>query len=202
MAIEHKLSSETFDVQSYIREVARDLDSSVELKRHKRNIQEVAEQTAQKLKQNVYQNYSLFINTSKEISSLEAEMYQLSHMLNEHESLTRALSNVTLMVAPEVMGEGGTEPEKHSIASLLETVDGCSSVTEVPGRFLIYSSHLTELHQVSLLSGIRAVNTLHVISSPIIFVHLIVVYHFRYMYHRVIYIYKDLYRKFCQGRGR
>ena len=151
MAIEHRLSSETFEVQSYIREVARDLDSSVELKRHKRNIQEVAEQTAQKLKQNVYQNYSLFINTSKEISSLEAEMYQLSHMLNEHESLTRALSNVTLMAAPEVMGEGGTEPEKHSIASLLETVEGCSSVTEVPGRFLIYSSHLTELHQVSLL---------------------------------------------------
>lgn len=150
MDIENKLSSETFDVQSYIREVAKEKDSSAEMKMHKRKIQEVAEQTSQKLKQNVYQNYALFINTSKEISSLEAEMYQLSHMLNEHESLTRALSNVGLTVTPTVVSEGGTEPEKHSIASLLETVEGCSSVTEVPGRFLVYSSLLTELHQVRL----------------------------------------------------
>ena len=145
---EDKLTSESFDVHSYIRDVAREMDSSMELKRHKRAIQEVAEHTAQKLKQNVYQNYALFINTSKEISSLEAEMYQLSHMLNEHESLTRDLSNVALSAVEAEIGDAGTEAEKHSIASLLETVEGCSSVTEVPGRFLIYSSALTELHQV------------------------------------------------------
>lgn len=150
MDVERKLSSETFEIHTYIRDVAKQMDSSVEVKRHKRNIQEVAEHTAQKLKQNVYQNYALFINTSKEISSLEAEMYQLSHMLNEHESLTRDLSNVALSAAQSLDVDGINEPEKHSIASLLETVEGCSSVTEVPGRFLVYSSHLTELHQVSL----------------------------------------------------
>ena len=149
MDVEQKLSSELFEVHTYIRDVAREMDSSMEVKRHKRAIQEVAEQTAQKLKQNVFQNYALFINTSKEISSLEAEMYQLSHMLNEHESLTRELSNVALSAAEAEMGDGPTEPEKHSIASLLETVEGCSSVTEVPGRFLIYTSPLTEIHQVS-----------------------------------------------------
>ena len=148
MEVEDKLTSESFDVHTYIRDVAREMDSSMELKRHKRAIQEVAEHTAQKLKQNVYQNYALFINTSKEISSLEAEMYQLSHMLNEHESLTRDLSNVALSAVEAEIGDAGTEAEKHSIASLLETVEGCSSVTEVPGRFLIYSSALTELHQV------------------------------------------------------
>lgn len=148
MDVEPKLSSELFDVHTYIRDVAREMDSSMEVKRHKRAVQEVAEHTAQQLKQNVYQNYALFINTSKEISSLEAEMYQLSHMLNEHESLTRDLSNVALSVAVAEVGDTGTEPEKHSIAALLETVEGCSSVTEVPGRFLIYSSPLTELHQV------------------------------------------------------
>lgn len=148
MDVESKLSSDMFDVHAYIRDVSKAMDSSTEVKRHKRSIQEIAEQTAQKLKQNVYQNYSLFINTSKEISSLEAEMYQLSHMLNEHESLTRDLSNMAIAAAQALPGEGGAEPEKHSIASLLETVEGCSSVTEVPGRFLVYSSHLTELHQV------------------------------------------------------
>ena len=146
--VEHKLSSDSFEVHSYIRGVAREMDSSVEVKKHKRTVQEVAEQTAQELKHNVYQNYALFINTSKEISSLEAEMYQLSHMLNEHESLTRDLSNVALSIAEVDRGEVGTETEKHSIAALLETVEGCSSVTENPGRFLVYSSPLTELHQV------------------------------------------------------
>ena len=155
MDVETKLSLDGFDVQGHIRDVTKEMDSSVEMKRHKRNIQEVAEQTAQKLKQNVYQNYALFINTSKEISSLEAEMYQLSHMLNEHESLTRALSSVALTAGAPAVGEGGSEPEKHSIASLLETVEGCSSVTEVPGRFLIYSSHLTELHQVRFNVHVR-----------------------------------------------
>ena len=148
MEVEQKLSSDTFDVLGYIKELAKDKDSSVELKAHKKMVQSVAEQTAQKLKQNVYENYSLFINTSKEISSLEAEMYQLSHMLNEHKSLTRNLSNLALMASPNLSADPGSEPEKHSIASLLETVEGCSSVTEVPGRFLIYTSHLTELHQV------------------------------------------------------
>ena len=150
MDVEHKLSSDIFEVHTYIRDVSKAMDSSTEVKRHKRSIQEIAEQTAQKLKQNVYQNYSLFINTSKEISSLEAEMYQLSHMLNEHESLTRDLSNMAIATAQALPGEGGAEPETHSIASLLETVEGCSSVTEVPGRYLVYSSHLTELHQVDV----------------------------------------------------
>lgn len=149
MDVEGKLSSDVFEVNGYIGDVAREMDSSMEVKRHKRAIQEVAEQTAQKLKQNVFQNYALFINTSKEISSLEAEMYQLSHMLNEHESLTRELSNVALAEVEAEAGDLVPEPEKHSIASLLETVEGCSYVTEVPGRFLVYSSTLTEIHQVS-----------------------------------------------------
>ena len=155
MDVEQKLSSEAYEVQSYIRNVAREMDSSMEVKKHKRTIQEVAEQTAQELKQNVYQNYALFINTSKEISSLEAEMYQLSHMLNEHESLTRDLSNVALSVAEAEVGDTGADPEKYSIASLLETVEGCSSVTEVPGRFLVYFSSLTELHQVRNTSSVN-----------------------------------------------
>ena len=145
--VEYKLAADSFDVQFYMRDVAQDMDSSAELKKHKRSIQAVAEQTAQKLKQNVFQNYALFINTSKEISSLEAEMYQLSHMLNEHEALTRNLSSISV-TSSSVVVDAVTDPEKHSIASLLERVEGCSSVTEVPGRFLVYSSQLTELDQV------------------------------------------------------
>ena len=150
MDVEAKLASEDFDVQRYIRDIAYRFDSSAELKQHKRRIQGVADQTAQKLKQNVYKNYELFIDTSKEISSLEAEMYQLSHLLHEHEVLTHNIQSVSLT---DERGAGPSDTaEKHeklSIASLLESVEGCSIVTEVPGRYLVHSSHLVELDQES-----------------------------------------------------
>ena len=148
--LESRLASEKFDTPSYVREVARSYDSAPELKQHKRRIQTVAEQTAQKLKHNVYKNYELFIDTSKEISSLEAEMYQLSHFLHEHESLTLSLQSVSLMEDKgglQAGVEGNKKHEKHSISALLETVEGGSIVTEVPGRYLVHSGRLVELDQ-------------------------------------------------------
>ena len=51
MDVETKLASEDFEVQRYIRDVAFRYDSSAELKQHKRRVQGLADQTAQKLKQ-------------------------------------------------------------------------------------------------------------------------------------------------------
>ena len=156
--LESKLASEKFDMQLYIREVAFKYDSSRELSQHKRRIQSVAEKTAQKLKENVYKNYELFIDTSKEISSLEAEMYQLSHLLQEHEMLTTKMQGAGEGEDRPLTGGGGggggggevdEKHEKQSIATLLETVEAGSVVTEVPGRYLVHTSHLVELDQES-----------------------------------------------------
>lgn len=158
--LEAKLSREDFEIQRYVREVAMRYDSSHQLKQHKMRILGLAEDTSQRLKHNVYTNYELFIDTSKEISALEGEMYQLSHLLHEHESLTHKLHSVAELEeraggGPNELtvggggGGGGDKPGKQSIASLLETVEGCSSVTEVPGRYQVHSSHLVELDQES-----------------------------------------------------
>ena len=150
MTLEDKLASDLFDSADYIKEVACEYDSGDSLRQHKKQIQALAEQTAQKLKQNVYQNYALFIDTSKEISSLETEMYQLNHLLYEHEVLTHKLQALSVPEEKAVaQDDSNDKQEMHSIASLLETVEGCSSVTEVPGRYLVYSSHLVELDQES-----------------------------------------------------
>lgn len=149
--VESQLASEKFDITNYIRDVACNYDSIPELKQHRRRVVNVAEQTAQKLKHNVYKNYELFIDTSKEISSLEGEMYQLSHFLHEHESLTHTLRSLSLLedkTGPQTSGEGAKH-EKLSISALLETVEGGSIVTEVPGRYLIHSGTLVELDQES-----------------------------------------------------
>ena len=46
-------------------------------------------------------------------------------------------------------GGGGEQKEKKTIATLLETVEGGSIVTEVPGRELVHCGHLIELNQES-----------------------------------------------------
>lgn len=52
----------------------------------KKQLQEFADETNTKLKKNVYQNYSLFIESSREISTLKEEMRQLNSLLEQQQS--------------------------------------------------------------------------------------------------------------------
>lgn len=152
--LQSDLSEEDFDVEGYIRDLSSRCDSSAELDKQRHRIQKVAEETAMKLKQNVFKNYSLFIDTSKEISHLETEMFELSHQLHEQESLAHSIRKMYVSAdGSQRQTDSSGKDEKRSIASLLETVEGCSSVTEVPGRYLIHSSHLVEIDPESLEPG-------------------------------------------------
>lgn len=114
----------------------------------------LSEKTAQELKKNVYKNYSQFIETAREISILEGEMYQVSHMLTEQKTLMTNMLEMSLVSDKVVVEEApkDVEPEnpeeetRRNLAFLLEKVEGCSSVTEVPGRQLIHNGDLAELH--------------------------------------------------------
>lgn len=87
-----------------------------------------------------------FIETSREVSALEAEMYRLSHYLHEEELLAQELQKMSILPKPEGAEVHGIESsDRKSLASILETVEGCSSVTAVPGRYLVHSGPLTEL---------------------------------------------------------
>lgn len=52
----------------------------------KRQVQDFADNTNSQLKKNVYQNYSLFIESSREISTLKEEMRQLNFLLEEQQT--------------------------------------------------------------------------------------------------------------------
>jgi len=152
--LKSELSGDDFKVDEYIHKLSSRCDSSAELDKQRHRIQKVAEETAMELKQNVFKNYSLFIDTSKEISHLETEIFELSHQLHEQESLAHAMQKMTISAdGNQRQADPGSKDEKRSIASLLETVEGCSSVTEVPGRYLIHSSHLVEIDPESLEPG-------------------------------------------------
>lgn len=52
----------------------------------KKQVQEFADQTNAQLKRNVYQNYSLFIESSREISTIKTEMRHLNTLLEQQQS--------------------------------------------------------------------------------------------------------------------
>lgn len=145
--MEVRLSSENFDVKQFVKEVATKHDTSREWAQHKKRVQGLADRTAMQLKQNVFKNYVLFIDSSKEISSLEAEMYQLNHNLLEQQELTHSLQTLSIMETKSRMQEmeSAEKQEQHSISVLLETVEGGAIVTEVPDRYLVHSGQLYEL---------------------------------------------------------
>lgn len=69
----------------------------------KRQVQEFADETNSQLKKNVYQNYSLFIESSREISTLKEEMRQLNHLLEQQQtSMNKLLDqlNKTPIIQP------------------------------------------------------------------------------------------------------
>lgn len=149
--IETRLSSDNFDIKQFIREVAKAYDTPREWAQHKKKIQSMADRTAQQLKQNVYTNYVLFIDSSKEISSLEVEMYTLGRYLHEQQDLSRQLQSASMTDSkPSTKDmESPEKQEQHSISVLLETVEGGSIITEVPDRYLVHSGTLYELDRES-----------------------------------------------------
>ncbi|KAK3105314.1 hypothetical protein FSP39_022322 [Pinctada imbricata] len=146
------LSSQGFDPDNFVSKLCQ--SGEEELMTMKQKVQMLSDDTAQSLKKNVYKNYSQFIETAKEISILEGEMYQLSHMLTEQKSLMSNMMEMSLVseravveepVVKEEAEENPEEETRKNLAFLLEKVEGCSSVTEVPGRQLVHNGDLVEL---------------------------------------------------------
>ena len=119
--------------------VVKDLSShcigAEELRLQRSKIQELADSTSASLKLNVYQNYIQFIETAKEISHLESEMYQLSQLLSDQRSLLSILGSnrnaglifeVNLENEPDITLEFQSKEEesKQKLTQLLENVEG------------------------------------------------------------------------------
>ena len=142
------LSQPGFDAESYVNKMSQGGEDKLDGV-HK-EVQRMADETAVALKKNVYKNYSQFIETAKEISILEGEMYQLSHMLTDQKSIMNGLLEMSITgdtgQGHEDIEESTREDDNQkNLAFLLEKVEGCSSVTEVPGRFLIHDGDLIEM---------------------------------------------------------
>lgn len=160
-----QLESPNFDPQGYVKQLSQQSDGDRDLQEHRQKIQNLADETAQNLKKNVYKNYRQFIETAKEISYLESEMYQLSHILTEQKSIMESITQALLSTdkdetSKEMQAAFPKETEEikqRTLTSLLEKVEGAKNIMDTPGRHLIYNGDLAEF-DVDNMSPIQRVH--------------------------------------------
>ncbi|CAL1296570.1 unnamed protein product [Larinioides sclopetarius] len=145
-----KLISASFDPLDYVKQKTITCNGVKDLLGEKDRIKNLAEETNGLLKKNVYKNYTQFIETAKEISYLEGEMYQLSHMLAEQQTLLTSLLDFSIAAPKDseskISHEAETDEENNkNLSLLLEKVEGCATVLEVRGRTILHSEEMMEL---------------------------------------------------------
>ncbi|KAF3703054.1 Exocyst complex component 8 [Channa argus] len=161
-----QLESPNFDPQNYVKQLSQQSDGDRDLQEHRQKIQNLADETAQNLKKNVYKNYRQFIETAKEISYLESEMYQLSHILTEQKSIMESITQALLSTdkdetSKEMQAAFPKETEdvkQRNLTSLLEKVEGGKNIMDIPGRHLVYNGDLSEfdVDHMSLIQKVHA----------------------------------------------
>ncbi|XP_072712436.1 exocyst complex component 8 [Ciconia boyciana] len=164
--LRRQLESGGFAAEEYVKQLSQQSDGDRDLQEHRQRIQALSEETAQSLKRNVYQNYRQFIETAREISYLESEMYQLSHILTEQKGIMEAVTQALLLQAdrddpalgarraaaadpflPLSAKEAAASEEgrQRTLTTLLEKVEGCRDLLpESPGKYLVYNGDLVE----------------------------------------------------------
>ncbi|KAM3861493.1 exocyst complex component 8 [Diretmus argenteus] len=160
-----QLESANFDPQNYVKQLSQQSDGDRDLQEHRQKIQTLADETAQNLKKNVYKNYRQFIETAKEISYLESEMYQLSHILTEQKSIMESITQALLSTdkdetSKEMLAAFPKETDElkqRTLTSLLEKVEGGKNIMDTPGRHLVYNGDLAE-YDVDNMSPIQRVH--------------------------------------------
>lgn len=163
--LRRQLESPNFDPQNHVKHLSQQSDGDRDLQEHRQKIQNLADETAQNLKKNVYKNYRQFIETAKEISYLESEMYQLSHILTEQKSIMESITQALLSTdkdetSKEMQAAFPKETEEvkqRTLTSLLEKVEGGKNIMDTPGRHLVYNGDLVEF-DVDNMSPIQKVH--------------------------------------------
>ncbi|KAL9697411.1 hypothetical protein quinque_000852 [Culex quinquefasciatus] len=142
---------DSFNAEKYVKELVQDCVGGPELQQTKAKIQSHSDTVSSTLKKHVYENYMQFIETAKEISHLESEMYQLSHILIEQRNLLSTLRDESMLddqkyiiedqsVDPNVNEE---QQNKKAIQLIKESLLGYKG--NLDDKVFIYEGGLIEL---------------------------------------------------------
>jgi len=84
------------DPEAFAREINRPSVTVETLLQHRQRVQAEADDINVALKRNVYKNYALFIDSAKMISLLKNEMYNLSRLLTDQQTLLSSLTDTSI----------------------------------------------------------------------------------------------------------
>ncbi|XP_067634825.1 exocyst complex component 8 isoform X2 [Eurosta solidaginis] len=138
-----------FNVDKYTKQLVKECVGGADLQQRKKEIQIYTEQTSATLKKSVYANYMQFIETAKEISHLESEMYQLSHILIEQRNILASLADEKSAGNTQKNEEGADQPTQeevensHATRAVKEMVQGFNGNLE--GKTFLNEGALIEL---------------------------------------------------------
>ncbi|XP_036342888.1 exocyst complex component 8-like [Rhagoletis pomonella] len=138
-----------FSVDKYTKQLVKECVGGADLQQRKKDIQVYSDQTSATLKKSVYANYMQFIETAKEISHLESEMYQLSHILIEQRNILASLTDEKTPGNTQSNEEGEEQPTQeevensHATRAVKEMVQGFNGNLE--GKTFLNEGALIEL---------------------------------------------------------
>ncbi|CAK8671790.1 unnamed protein product [Clavelina lepadiformis] len=147
------LGHRNFDPEKFANSISAQSDGDKDLQENRQRIQALGDETAQILKKQVYHNYQQFIDTAKEISFLEGEMFQLNHILTEQKHLMEQMTSMFASKGSDDLAkddgakqQADKEQEQRKVMSALHSkLDGCANILEVPERFLVHDGDVVEL---------------------------------------------------------
>lgn len=156
------LNHRNFDPVKFAKSISKESDGDKDLHETQHRVQMLGDRTAHILKKQVYKNYQLFIDTAKEISYLEGEMFQLNTILTEQKHLMDDM--IKTFASKDQFSEEVQEKKSHNttvdkeaerrkiMKSLLTKVEGCESVVEDSKRYLVHDGDVVELDMDSFKS--------------------------------------------------
>ncbi|CAF1391660.1 unnamed protein product [Adineta steineri] len=137
-----RLLEPKFEPESFIGSIASQSIGSTDLVNMKRRMYLIASEAKMDLKQNIYRNHTKFIETAKQVSSLESEVYQLHTLLADEQQL---LNTVKELLTIEDKPDASTPIDADSWQSLLHHCESLGLVSTNLTRRLIYSGKLLEV---------------------------------------------------------
>jgi len=153
------LNGRMFDPEKFANSINKESDGDKDLRESRHRVQQLGDETAKVLKQQVYKNYQLFIDTAKEIRYLETEMKSLNDILTEQRTLMDSMTKTFASNDHTVVDDGAQEKRAAQMQSinkeeqqravmkaLLAKVDGCQTLLELPTRYLVFNGDVTELN--------------------------------------------------------
>ncbi|CAK9305022.1 unnamed protein product [Gordionus sp. m RMFG-2023] len=146
------LSNPEFDAKNYVKEIYQTGDQN-DLYDAKGRVQNLYDETAQLLKKNVYKNNSIFIDTARDISFLESEMYHLHQKISQQKTILNNLESITisgLKFLPLKTDKENEKVYKKLFSNSLDEIEDNHLLQKFKDNLVLYQGDMIQLEEMQV----------------------------------------------------